>query len=514
MADQFGDMIKKAREFGVNDDQILDDLSVNQEFQAQYGPKVKGLRDRKAASKDILDVLGEGGVDSPGYGSMIAGGASDALQGFGAGVAKTLTGIGDLVGKGGKAMGVNLPQVPEALRKAGETDEDASGAFKLAKGAEQMGEFMIPGSTVTRLGKAANFGGKLGAASEALTRVAAEGVAAGGIRAAQTGGDATEAGMAAAIAAGITAPFASVNAALRMIRPSTLYAPSAFISRIPKRFRGDRLDEIISQGMDNDISISVGGLKQAQKIQKQGQAARDAFIDAHRNDLIDMDIVRRPLNELREAAQDLGETNVVNQIDKHLKDLEVQHGYQPGVPAGTATLPPVNPQASLTPAGMPRVINTPAIPSTPAQIPVWKAQELKNFAQSLASRTFEGTSETVGTATIRKMLSRGFMQGIEDIIPEVKGLNRNIQNTKVLEQAIEDYINSNPSLVNMHTAFWAVVNPKIAAASLALTNPRIRSALATASHSGTIQQVGGVAGRVAAGAAPQLFSQPMPQGPE
>lgn len=513
MAEPIADTIKKARGFNLTDDDILDDLQSHPD----YGEKVKSLRAKGAAAKDIVDVLSEGGAESPGYASMIgsglAQGAMDATQAVGSGVAHTITGLSDIARKGGKAMGVNLPEVPAVLREAGETPPDAGVIFKGAKALEQMGEFMLPGGIVNDVSKAANFGGKLGAASEALARVAAEGTSAGLVRGAQTGGDLGEMGTAAALAAGITAPFASVNAALRMIKPSTLYAPSQFITKIPDRFRGQRLDEIVTQGMDNNITISVGGLKKAQQVEAQGQAARDAFINAHANDLVDLDVVRQPLLDFRVLAGKLGETNVVRQIDKRLMDLEKQHGYQPGVPPGTVTLPAVNPQATLHPSGMPRTINTPAIPSTPAKITVAQAQELKNFAQSLAAPMFERTSESVGTQKIRQLLSEGFMKGIEDVIPEVRGLNRNIQNTKILKQAIEDYINSNPSLVNMHTAFWAVVNPKVAVTSLALTNPRIRSALAVAAHTGVPQNAGAALGRVAAGTVPQLFSQPMPQGP-
>lgn len=434
----------------------------------------------------------------------VGGAAKDAVEGFGSGVANTVVGTRDLVNKGTKAIGMGeIPDVPAVLREAGTTPPNASAAFSVGKVGEQIGEFFVPGTTVGKIGEAVNFGGKLGHVAEAATRVAGESIMAGGHAGMQSHGD-TDTMRNAALSAGLfTAPFVGVNAALKAVKPGTLYAPERFLSTIPDRFKGERFNEIVGQAIDDGITISKNGLNQAKAVEKGGQNTRDALINANANTLIDLNTVRQPLLEFKNLALQLGETNVARQIDKRLAAIEDIHGGQPGTPPGTVTMPAANPNATLHPSGMPTVINTPGIPPVPAKITVAKAQELKNFAQSLAAPMYERTSESVGTQKIRELLGNGFMKAIEEQIPQVKGMNRSIQNTKVIRQGIEDYINSNPSIVNMNTLLWSIMSPKLAAVSL-LANPRVRSSLAVAAHANAVSNVGSAMGRVAGGTASQL----------
>lgn len=508
MPDQISDTISQARQSGITDDDIVIDLQQHPE----HGQKIKDLLAQGAKAKDIVDVMAEGAAPQPGKLKMIASGAADAFEGAGSGVAHSAVGLRDMIAKGGKMLGMNVPDVPAVLREAGETPKDASGMFKIGKGGEQIGEFFAPSGVVNDVSKAANFGGKLGHASEAAARIGAEGLSAGAVTGMQTGGDAGESAKAATVAAAMTAPFASVNAFLKAVRPSTLYAPERFMSQIPSRFRGERADEIIGQAIDDGITIGRGGAKKALGIERAGQNTRDTLIAQHGNDLIDLDTVRKPLLGFRDLAERLGETGAVRQIDKRLLAIEKSHGYVPGSAPGTVTIPGPNPQATLTPAGMPRTMATPAIPATPAKITINEAQELKNFSQSLAAPMYEKASESVSTQKIRQLLADGFKKSIEEMIPEVKGMNRSIQNTKVIRQAIEDYIDTNPSLVNMHTVFWAMVNPKAAFLMTVAQNPKLRSTLAVLAHSDVITKAGAGAGRVAAAQVPNVFPS-MPQAP-
>lgn len=508
MADQFADTIKQARQSGISDEDIVGDLQQHPE----HGQKIKDLLSQGAKAKDIVDVMSEGAAPQPGMLKSIASGAADAFEGAGGGVANSVVGLRDVIAKGGKMLGLNVPDVPGVLREAGQTPEGASGMFKLGKGAEQTAEFFAPSGVVGDVSKAANFGGKAGAAAETLARVGLEGAASGAVTGVQTGGDTGASLKAATLTAAMTAPFASVNGFLKAVRPSTLYAPERFMSQIPNRFRGARADEIIGQAIDDGITIGSGGLKKAAGIERAGQNTRDALIAQHGNDLIDLNTVMKPLQDFRVLAESLGETGAVRQIDNRILAIQKSHGYQPGSAPGTITVPGPNPQATLTPAGMPRTINTPAIPSTPAKITISEAQGLKDFAQSLAAPMYEKANESVSTQKIRQLLADGFKKGIEEAIPEVQGMNRSIQNTKIIRQAISDYIDSNPSLVNMHTVFWAMVNPKAAFLMTLAQNPRMRSTLAVLAHSDALTKTGATAGKLAGSQVQHVFPS-MPQAP-
>ena len=444
----------------------------------------------------------------------VAHGAMDAVQGFGSGVANSVVGLRDLVNKGAKAIGMGeIPDVPAVLREAGTTPTDASLPFKLGRGGEQVGEFFVPAGEVGKLGEAANFGGKLGNAAEFATRVAGEAAQAGLHTGVQTHGDADAMKQAALTAGVFSAPFSGVSAALKSVKPTTLYAPEGFMPFVADRFaKPGKFDDIVGQAIDNNINISRAGLAKAQPLHTAQTATRDAAIAQHGPELVDNSTVYEPLRGLQDLAQRFGETGVVRQINKRIQAVEEAHGATAPVPATTMTLPPVNPKATLTPAGMPRTVNVPAVPGTPGMITVNEAQDLKNFGQSLASEMYARTGDSVGAQKIREELARGFMRSIEEVVPEVKGMNQNLQNTKVIRDAIESYITSNPSLVNMRTLVWAAVAPKSAGISL-LALPRVRSALAVAAHSNTLSNAGATVGRLGAGVgtqmAPEIPSMPV-----
>lgn len=435
----------------------------------------------------------------------VAQGAKDAFEGAGSGVANTLTGAYDLVNKGVKAIGMRgLPELPSVMREAASNPEDASGAFKLGRVGEQVGEFFVPGGGISKLGKAANFGGKLGAGAEYLTKVGLNAAKDTAISGVQSHGDSDTMFNAAVTGAVMAAPGQTIDTVLKGIKPTTLYAPEGFMPFVADRFaKPGRFDDIVGQAIDNNINISRAGLSRAQSLHNTQTVARDTRIAGHAGVLVDNDTVYEPLRGLQNIAARFGETGVVKQIDKRIAAVEAAHGGLPAVPAGTATLPPINPQATLTPAGMPRTVNTPYIPAVKGKITVNEAQELKNFGQSLASEMYARAGDSVGAQKVREELARGFMHSIEEVIPQVKDMNRNLQNTKVIRDAIESYITSNPSLVNMKTLVWAAVAPKSAGVSL-LALPRVRSALAIAAKNGTFSAVGNRLGDLGAGIATQM----------
>lgn len=450
---------------------------------------------------------------------------SDIGEGFGSGVANTAVGGGELARKAAKYVGVPFPETPEFMKKAAAPTQyddkgnpiEPSTMFKLARGGEQMGEFFVPGGAIT---DAVSAMAGYGSLARAATKVAAESASAGTITAAQAGGDIKAGKQAALITGALTTPFASVEAALRAIRPSTLYTTKEIVSKIPEHFRGDRLDEIVNQAINDKIQISVGGLKKAEKVELSKQLARDTVVNKYASLPVNFNDVVQPLREFQELARSFGMTDTVNTIDKRIQAIADVHGYQPAVP-GTPARTIMSPGGLITPSGghlTYTIPSTPGTPSVPPTISVAEAQKLKNFGQSLAHDAFGRIHETADTTKIHEVLSEGFMNSLEAVIPEIHGLNRDIQNTKIIKKAIGDYINSNPDLVNTKTAIWAFFNPKAAFTAGLLNNPHVRSSLAIAAHNDVISHLGAVGARIAAGASaptPQYNPQlpPIPQGP-
>lgn len=511
------EQINQLRTSGVDDNDILDSMTRH----PIYGDRVKTALAAGAEPKDILDSL-QNGPSAPvtttgGMLPAVARGAKQVVEGFGSGVASTVTGLRDVASKGTKALGMGeLPQVPAVLREAGTTPPDASTAFNVGRGGEQAAEFFLPSGEVAKgaelVGKALKGSKYLGPAAEALVRTGGEMASAGAVRGAQTGGDSNEAKNAALVAGAFTAPFATVNAALKAVKPSALYAPEAFMSHVPERFKtSGRWDDIVGQAIDNNIDISRTGLQRAEAVHAGQTAARDAALATQGGTLVDNQAVYEPLRGLQDLADRFGEKGVVNSINRRIAAVEAAHGGAPAVPGTPAT---TRASAVLGPNGQPIPVQVPATPGTPAvpgKITVNEAQELKNFGQGLAADMYSRVGDSVGAQKIREELARGFMRSIEEVVPQVRQMNQNLQNTKIMRDAIEGYIAANPSLVNMRTLLWAVVSPKTAGVSL-LANPRVRSALAIAAHNNVMSNIGARGGRVIVGGE-SAMAPPVPQMP-
>jgi hypothetical protein len=120
---------------------------------------------------------------------------SDTLQGLGAGALSTAHNIGKLVYPDALANRITGPEDPaktEALLGAHNTTQ------KIAKGAEQTGEFLLPGAAEERgAAKLAEFAPRLGKAAAPLARIATSALSSGAVNAAQGGSPVTGAAMGA-----------------------------------------------------------------------------------------------------------------------------------------------------------------------------------------------------------------------------------------------------------------------------------------------------------------------------
>ena len=443
-------------------------------------------------SVDQLDQPEEEDISAGGIARAMGRQFMDFSAGGGSGIVRTAVGLRDFANRGTKALGLGeLPNVPESIRATAKGKEfengqevEPSAAFQIGRAGETLAEFAAPGSMATKgANVAAKLGSKVGPTTEMLAeiggRAAADAAAVGAVTAAH--GEAMEDVARAALTAGaLSGAFATVGTALKSIPTNRLYTKGL---KFPQRFQGQREDEIIGKAIDDGILISYGGANKAEALEKMKKADVIALINQHKNDLVDLNIVRKPLIEFRQQLQDQGYDNLANQITKRLESYERSKGALPGVPG---TPPTTTTSSVVAPVGrglnaqpITKVIpGTPAVPPTPAKITIGEAQKSKEFIQQIADQAYGKNKPS--RAQTEKLLAAGIARGIENIIPEVKQLNRDAQNYKLLKQAITKYVNANPELLSPRTAVLALWNSKAALLYGALQNPFIRSALAVA----------------------------------
>jgi hypothetical protein len=421
----------------------------------------------------------------------------DVFEGVGSGVASTLTGLRDLANKGTKYLGLGeIPDVPKVFREAGETPPDASAAFKLGKGGEQLGEFMIPGDLVASGVNAASKYGKL---AKIAARTLGEAASAGAVTEAQTGGDHEKAATAALIGGITSGAFATIGGVLDSIPASVAYSKL----RLPSRLSDEEVHNVFKDALDNNINISHVGVKKAQQVAASARANKANYLAQHAGDLVDVKTIEAPLQNLRKWARDIGDPEMESKINKVWENFSERYGARPatpgtpGTPAKTVTSPIIDPTtgAPLIKT-IPPVPGQPPKPALPAKLTVAQAEDAKNALYGVLKDAYGklGTNKKLA----QKAIARGLKESIEDIVPEVKALNQDARNAKLIETAIANYVRSHPDLIGS-TAMNAYALTNIAFGGMggshalsyslpasvileALRNPRVRSAMVIAAH--------------------------------
>lgn len=421
------------------------------------------------------DVPKKKGKIDQGYLDSIMGMGKDVLEGAGSGVISTGLGAYELARKGVHATGMgDLPEAPEFLKKAGanvQYDEqgnpvETSNSFGFGRGAERVGEFMAPGGLVSKGAEAASV---LGRGAEIGARVLGDTAAAAAVTGVQSGGDLTQMGESAILSGLTSGAFSTVGGILKSIPNSAIYASKL---KLPQRFLGERANEIFSKAVDDGILISKAGANKAEAIENLTRAERDHLINQHAGSLVDINVIRAPALKLRQMAEQLGETGIVKDIDKRLAKFEAANGAKPAIAPSTVTSP------ILGPNGQAITTQVPGQAAKPAKITMLAAQQAKDDFNMLAQNMFGKFSP--GAGQIRKLMGAGLKDAMEAISPEIKDLNHDIQNTKLLKNAINKYLDSNPQLVDSRTALLAWWHTPLAIIYGAWSNPYVRSALAIA----------------------------------
>jgi hypothetical protein len=473
-------------------------------------------------TQEDVDKLGQS--DLPGAAKEFGQGALNLVKGIGSGVTHSAVGLYDMYRQMGRTpTGADttqgpvrigtappnsvlnpspLPQAPQVLQQAGHPPQGTM-MGTVGRGAEQLGEFFLPGS-------ATNDMVKLAEKAPGILRTPAEILANGAIKGAiRTGGEALGAGVTtavqtdmdkekiaqAALYSGITSgAFSTVGTLLQTIPPAFAYSKLY----IPSRFDLHKRNEIYADGIENAINISKAGIDKARAVEELNRAGVQNIIDQNGHVAIDPNIVKAPVAKLLDWADKIGDKEMAKSINKTWKNFSERYGAIDAVPATPSTtiqVPGANPAASLTPAGMPRTISmpgTPAQPAKPMTMTLSEANDVKGALYGVLEDAYGRLGSNKKLA--QKAVARGLKESIEDIAPEVKALNQNTQNAKILGDAIEKYVEANPDLLQgYHLAYFLAAGLgnylphasgyAAAAATIdALRNPRIRSALVLTAH--------------------------------
>lgn len=250
----------------------------------------------------------------------------DLIIGALKGAGSTITGIDTLVRKVpgvGTALDAISPQ-KGGLAQNKPLLAPKGAVQKLAFGAEQLAEFLVPGGAVAKGAKAvqgARVVQKLAPAAQVATKVATrtglEGVTAGAVRSAQTGSvkEGTKAG---AIAGGITGALGAAGAGLRA-------------SGLPEKLYG----QIFKSSFDDMTNaLRTGGLKdlQAKYPEKFKEFADAGIIKVSKDGKVNFDptLAREALDRgLRGSLPNMANESMRKTLELELNARRIAEGYKP-----------------------------------------------------------------------------------------------------------------------------------------------------------------------------------------
>jgi hypothetical protein len=442
------------------------------------------------------------------------------MEGVGSGVARTLTGIRDVASKGTQYVGLGeLPQVPEVLRKAGETTGEEGIPFKVGRGAETIGEYFIPGGAVRRGVQAA---AKFGVIPKTLAKAGGEAISAGAVTAAQTGGD-LEAAKRASVIAGLTSgAFSTLGEVLQSVPVRRGVAKFAYGNlKFPKDVTSADVDEILTKALDERTIISRAGLEKTYGKVALKKKAVDDLLARTPGRQVNWSIVEDQARNLQDIANKLGKFDEAKRIETYLTDFARAKGFKPATPpvAGTPATPPKQvPSSILGPSGQPFMktipgspgtLDIPGTPAVPPRMNLTDANEAKRFLQDFATNIFGRDGLSITEKQLDALLSTGIKQAIEDVVPQVRAMNRDTQISGYLAEAIDTALKTSSHPLTRGEAIGLLLLPKATMAWFALSDPRIRTALVVAGDAFTrsLPKLGTAAGRVAA----SQFAPPIPE---
>ncbi len=506
--------ISNARSAGATDDEIVESLTGHPE----HGQKIKDARAAGAGSKDILAAISSVPPAPTSFGEKLSEAykklaSNDPFIAIASGAAHTGLGAYGILKKGAKFAGLgDLPEAPESVKRFA-SGEDLGTVGKAIRGGEQLAEFALPGGVVTKGVKAVS---KLGKIAQVGARALGEAASAGGVAGVQSGGDIETAAHSALWAGAASGLFSTIGSALKAI---PAYKPTF---NFPDRVSLPQRKEIIQQGIENNVLISEPGLKRAQGLVEAGAKEKAGLVGTHATQLLDTSPILKQLENMKNLRTTISPQGDPELIAGVQKIIDKHFPPPPPVTVGGQTFP-VGIFVKKFPQLAQKLGITDIAAAGPPKITVAEANEINQNLNNLIDKYYGHLVSIPGEA--EKVVNHGLKIGLETLIPELAQVNRSLQNSIYLRNAIEDYLKSprgqevikHPSIIaaslmaslGFKTGFHFAVPSALLYE--ALSNPRIRSALAVLQHAaGDALTTGGfpaTAARVA-GYASSRYTQP------
>lgn len=351
-----------------------DDLS-----DAEVGRKVKAKF--PGQYDDFTEVKSQHWADRLGLTGTFARGAVDLAEGAASGAASTVFQGGDLLRRfsTGYERVIDKPEVKQAM-KAPESFMGGAGKFL-----EQTAELAVP---LTKISKAT-------AGMSLLKRALAEGAGSAGVAAVQSGGDPAHVGIAGTL--GAAAPAVSAVAKPAVAGLSERLYQSA-LKPTWQMFK-DEGQELIRYGLKLGIPVNQNGLARV----------NERIVDLGHE--IEQGIIKHSAQ-----GRTVDSSKVLSAMD------ELEHFYR-----NTAT-----PKEALDRLA---AIRKEFVQFHGQQIPIGKAQQLKvNTYREL--KTAYGEMKAAKIEGL-KQVTRGLKEEIEQVFPEISGLNAEQSKALGLEQSLE-----------------------------------------------------------------------------
>lgn len=318
--------------------------------------------------------------DSLNLSNPVARGAVDFAEGAASGLANTVFQGGDLIRRAtGMERVINNPDVQQAI-----TAPDSM-AGKAGKFVEQAAEFAVPGAAAAKATKAASLLGKM----------AAQAVVGGGVAAVQSGGDPVATGTSAALGAVGPAVGSVVRAAGNTKLPERLYQSA--LKPTWSMFKKDA-GEMLKTGIEHEIPVSASGMDMLQsKINSIGQKITQGITGpAMAGRTVNAGKVLATLDDLENFYRNTAAPKQSLDIIQGLRDEFAQYH------------------------GVPMTLDV------AQQLKVNTYQLLKQSYGEMKSAKIEGL----------KNIARGLKEQIEQVWPEVKGLNEEQSKLLGLDDAL------------------------------------------------------------------------------
>ncbi len=256
----------------------------------------------------------------PSWGGTAIQAGKDLLGGIGSGLASTVFQGGDIIRRGlGMERVIERPEVQQLITPP------PGLAGGVGYGAEQIAEFLIPGSIAAKGAKAIQASTKVPGLVKAIARPAMEAASAGAVAGVQSGGKPSEMGKAAGITGAMSAIVPGARAAKRLKDSAvTSYSQALRATKGPMKKTADKIIPELIERRTTALSLEALEQKAKEQVASAGQKLDDA-IDALAADPKTPNVKMKPILD---AMNDYKQGFIVNGVPIDKEAIRAIDGLQ------------------------------------------------------------------------------------------------------------------------------------------------------------------------------------------